>query len=367
MPRGSLRANILLAIGSTAALAGAAEAVARLLGVAGAEVFSPEAVPQFDREHFAGTRPPWFEPDPDLMWRWVPSRHTIEFRSDFQHWGYRTSSRGFRGDEVPWPPGRPLVLCAGNSVTAGYGVTDFDSFPSVLERTLRAKPGLEDARVINAGVYGYSSEQGRVQLGRLVPELRPDVVVVEYGINDDAKSLYPDAMLIGRGGSLARVRRALNASAAYRALRAPLVRAKLRARAGDARREARVGPERYAENLREIAAIVRAGGGRTIYVAPPSKWEWGIRSHSIYRKPRKVLNAYPMQLYRNVMGAVAFDEGSPFLLIPLLAGMEQGSAARFPDYCHPDAEGLCILAEGLAPLVIREIALGRPAVVRPAR
>jgi lysophospholipase L1-like esterase len=248
------------------------------------------------------------------------------------------------------------VICAGDSVTAGYGVGDDDAYPSLLRERLRRIPGLAHATVINLGVYGYSSEQGRKLLDGAVARFRPDAVVVEYGINDSALSAYPDTLLIADDGTVRRTQKLLARTHLYRALRDPIVRLKIRRHSASGLSGARVSPERYADNLRAIVRLVRAAGAAPVLVSPTSKWERGVKPHVVTAHPERILTAHEMHVYRHVMAAVAAEESVPRLSLPLLEGLTPESPARFPDWCHPDAEGLCLLAEQLAPLVAETLA-----------
>lgn len=95
-----------------------------------------------------------------------------------------TNERGFRGsDATPEQkrPGVTRVVVMGDSVMWGTGVNQDDSVPGVLEEKLAADGSYE---VINAAVIGYSSYQELRFLEKYVLPLEPDVVVVNYCIND---------------------------------------------------------------------------------------------------------------------------------------------------------------------------------------
>ena len=95
-----------------------------------------------------------------------------------------------------------LVLALGDSLYAGYGVAQSESFPSALERELE-KRGVP-AKVINAGVSGDTSAGGRGRLAFTLDGLprSPDLVILGLGANDALRGLDPaqtranlDAML----------------------------------------------------------------------------------------------------------------------------------------------------------------------------
>ena len=62
---------------------------------------------------------------------------------------------------------RPVILAFGDSLSAGYGLDNEDSFPVQLERALQDK-GI-DAQVINSGVSGDTTAGGRARLGWSMP------------------------------------------------------------------------------------------------------------------------------------------------------------------------------------------------------
>lgn len=84
-------------------------------------------------------------------------------------------------------PGAIRIAVVGGSTTFGSGVTDEDSWPARLQALLG--PGY---RVTNYGMPGYSTAEGVIQLALLVPESRPDVVVLYEGWNDIRNYHEPD-------------------------------------------------------------------------------------------------------------------------------------------------------------------------------
>ncbi len=85
--------------------------------------------------------------------------------------------------------GTPLRLVAfGDSLTAGYGLSEPEAFPAVLQQSLR-QAGL-NVEVINAGVSGDTTTGGLARLGWIMG-LKPDVVLVELGANDALRGLDP--------------------------------------------------------------------------------------------------------------------------------------------------------------------------------
>lgn len=81
-----------------------------------------------------------------------------------------------------------VVLAFGDSLTAGYGLPQGDSFPSQLSRAL-VEAG-SPARVINAGVSGDTSAGGASRIDWALAE-NPDLVIVELGANDGLRGFEP--------------------------------------------------------------------------------------------------------------------------------------------------------------------------------
>ena len=83
---------------------------------------------------------------------------------------------------------KPVIVAFGDSLSAGYGLVEADSFPVRLEAALRAA-GL-DTRVINSGVSGDTPAGGRARLDWSLPE-QIDLVIVELGANDGLRGIDP--------------------------------------------------------------------------------------------------------------------------------------------------------------------------------
>lgn len=86
--------------------------------------------------------------------------------------------------------GEPLtVLAIGDSLTAGYGLAQHDSFTAQLEAALRNAG--EDVRISNAGVSGDTTAGGRARLSWALSE-NPHAVILELGANDGLRGLDPE-------------------------------------------------------------------------------------------------------------------------------------------------------------------------------
>lgn len=81
---------------------------------------------------------------------------------------------------------RPLIICFGDSLTAGYGTEADQTYPDYLQADLDAQG--YNYRVINEGISGNTTKDGVNRLSHIV-SLKPAVVVVEFGGNDGLRGL----------------------------------------------------------------------------------------------------------------------------------------------------------------------------------
>ncbi len=81
------------------------------------------------------------------------------------------------------------ILALGDSLTAGYGLSQSDSFPSQLSRRLR-EAGVA-SEIVNAGVSGDTTSGALQRLDWLMEE-KYDLAIVELGANDALRAVDPD-------------------------------------------------------------------------------------------------------------------------------------------------------------------------------
>jgi acyl-CoA thioesterase-1 len=81
---------------------------------------------------------------------------------------------------------RKVLLVFGDSISAGYGVTREQSFPSVMQRTLDAEK--RPWRIVNQGISGHTTSDG-VSRMQSATRLKPKVVLIELGGNDGLRGL----------------------------------------------------------------------------------------------------------------------------------------------------------------------------------
>lgn len=125
---------------------------------------------------------------------------------------------GVASDAVPGPApacgaaapaegdGVLTVVFFGDSLTAGYGLSDpaTQAYPALIEGKAR-EAGLP-VRAVNAGVSGETSAGGLRRIEWALGSTRPDVFVLALGANDGLRGLDPAAMQANLEGVLACVR-----------------------------------------------------------------------------------------------------------------------------------------------------------------
>lgn len=103
------------------------------------------------------------------------------------------NSHGFRAPE--WrkkQPGAIRLVAVGGSTTYGIFSRDGnDVWPAILERQLNAAGG-PAVEVVNLGVTAYTLFEVLGVMAMTVPELEPDIVLVNAGVNDAFAACYPD-------------------------------------------------------------------------------------------------------------------------------------------------------------------------------
>lgn len=291
---------------------------------------------------FAGSAPVdpgtkgFFVHDPELGYRLNPEQEGF-------------NSLSFRGPE-PIPektPGRTRLLVVGDSVAWDDG-----GFVARLADDLDQRhPGRVE--ILNAAIPGYTTHQERVFLERLLAPIRPDVVVLEYCLNDNHRFLHrltedggwlvtPEAraaLLPEGNGLFARVARW-----SYLAVE---INKKLLTRARDHgerhpwESEPDFGPawkpETWPAVREEILAIhrlTRSAGAKLLVVAVP--YEPQLDARLLERERAYVLDPQAR------LAAICAEDGIPFLdLEPAFeAHLRQPRAPRlYRDKVHLTADG----------------------------
>lgn len=215
----------------------------------------------------------FFEPDRELLWT-LRRKAVIDVpAAGFRR--VRINARGLRGAELPVrrAPDELVVLCLGDSVTFGLGLSEDETWPARLAAVLRAAPEFagRPVRVINGAVPGWSSVQGMRLLARM-KEVGPDVVVFWFGLNDakDARGV-PDSEIVPPSVAVTETLRVLQKSRVFQLLQELLV---------DAPRTAsdvkRVSPSEFRDAVQRLIDGAQAGGPAPLFVRYPEAMEQTI-------------------------------------------------------------------------------------------
>jgi acyl-CoA thioesterase-1 len=79
------------------------------------------------------------------------------------------------------------ILVVGDSISAGYGLAQGQSWPSLLEKRLREQR--LDYSVVNASISGDTTAGGRSRIGAALDQSQPAVVIIALGGNDGLRGL----------------------------------------------------------------------------------------------------------------------------------------------------------------------------------
>ena len=74
------------------------------------------------------------------------------------------------------------IVILGDSLSAGYGVSIDESWPSLLQKRMRDEN--HNIAIINAGISGDTTSGGLYRLPELLNKHNPSLVILELGGND---------------------------------------------------------------------------------------------------------------------------------------------------------------------------------------
>ena len=377
---------LLLAATSLAAFAGGAELIARAVDLrpaGGASVANPPWLgdrvllrPDYREEmKKAGVLSRYYELyewDRFLFYRLRPNVHSVLIdpfapprARERSRWSVHTNTRGFRSAEFGDAPAPGVVRIAvlGDSSTFGWGVEHFESYAERLATALAARWSVDRSHIeiVNLGVPGYSSFQGRILLERVALGLAPDAIVWSYLSNDGAVTGEGDeATYAKRLGATGALLAALHRSRAFETLEAWIAaaRARLRPNAApnpyDAAQRNIASYRISADNVRSAVELARAAGVPLVLLGQCTRGE-----------PAAVMAAVANETGAPHLDATALLDASldamttdeRFAALRETQRERYGSAelerhprwlAFLPDACHPNAFGHRLVADALA-------------------
>jgi lysophospholipase L1-like esterase len=245
--------------------------------------------------------PDVFAKDKDLFWRFRPDQ-TITSRF-FEGRTFTINSRGLRGGEIAGIKSAQRLITLGNSCTFGWRLPDQLIYPNRLQA--RLGPEYE---VVNAGIPGYSSLQGRRFFERDLVALQPNIVTILFAWNDHwaAAGAIADKDQQPPPGTILAVQNLLSRFHLYRLakkLLLSLIEAHPESLFDPGAVVYRVGPEDFYANLAAICRTAREHGARPLLLTSP------IPALDTYYPlgARSPMHTYH-ELYNSLIRQVAVDE-----------------------------------------------------------
>ncbi len=285
--------------------------------------------------------PAFFKKDHRLFWKLKPNQ---VIKSDFMVEGeYRINSYGFRDKEFPFKkkPGVYRIVCLGNSNVFGWKQPEEFAYPPQLQKLFDRDQKEFRVEVINAGITGYSSYQGKIFLEEEILRLKPDLVTVNYGWNDllparfgveDKRQEFPPEWALAIQNSLSNLR-------LYAALKSLWV-GRFAQKEQTQKGVKRVAMDDFGNNLKEIESLCRQNGIEVLILTLPVasiKAHWGPGKTSVPH----LLN----QAYNNAIRQLAVAENYRALDI---AALFYDRADLYDDahndYIHYNARGHQLVA-----------------------
>ncbi|HEY0048495.1 MAG TPA: arylesterase [Pyrinomonadaceae bacterium] len=98
-------------------------------------------------------------------------------------------------DAAKLPPtssNKPKIVAFGDSLTAGFGLSEKESYPFLLQQRLNAEG--YNYEVVNAGVSGDTSQGGLERIDWSLEQENVQILVLELGANDLLRGLSPAKM-----------------------------------------------------------------------------------------------------------------------------------------------------------------------------
>ena len=95
---------------------------------------------------------------------------------------------------MQWPKNRTInIVCHGHSVPSGYFATPyvntFDSYPHLLHRMIKDRFPFAVVNVIVTGIGGENSIKGAARFEEEVLNHKPDLITIDYSLNDRGKDI----------------------------------------------------------------------------------------------------------------------------------------------------------------------------------
>lgn len=227
--------------------------------------------------------------DPVIFWRQRSNLdvlfHEVKVHTDA--WGLRNQKLNLKKKENSL-----RIICLGPSSTFGWGIENKSTYAYLLKKLIEsACIDFQDIEVINAGVIGYSSYQGKVFLKESILQLNPDIIIVSYLINDIDKYRFyrsngkADKELGEENKLLVCSENLFARSKLYRVLKKAVLfgRDENLGYGGNGGgvyfENRRVSEDDFSANLNEIIDIAEAGGIKVIFLNTPIGISYTVRKY----------------------------------------------------------------------------------------
>ena len=96
-------------------------------------------------------------------------------------------STGAYAKSEPKPATAPVILIAGDSLSAAYGIPREKSWPVLLEKRLQAEH--YPHAIANISISGETTQGGLARFAPALKQHRPAIVIIELGANDGLRGL----------------------------------------------------------------------------------------------------------------------------------------------------------------------------------
>jgi lysophospholipase L1-like esterase len=196
---------------------------------------------------------------------------------------YSLNSHGMNEREfvVPKPAGRFRVFCLGDSCTFGEGLGPNQlPYPQRIDRALQADPQTAGIEVLNAGIPGYTSDDGLGWFRSEILNFGPDLVTVLYGWNDHWIEYAPQSPKKKVSPALVSFNRLLDKSAFFSlfrnflySLQKPSSRQQLQQELGLLTYTVPIGE--YEKRLESFAQLARDHRIKLLFITAPSALKKG--------------------------------------------------------------------------------------------
>jgi lysophospholipase L1-like esterase len=332
-----------------------------------------------------------FQPDRDCFWRLRPNIATPHENGNW--WGgVMSNSHGLRSREVSVEDAmtRTRVLCFGDSTTFAFGVDFPDAWPNQLQAMLdheseneiqltrsvsqgerftgtptqslsERSPSLarrvsetRGFEVLNAGIPGHTSFQGRKRLAADLGKWRPHLTVITFGNNDgwrwdgfsdkDHAAWNTAAAWLNHSRAMTWLRSCRLPSAQQQSTNEDLrwaEQATLNYFDPNDRWTPRVSLDDFADNLRAMIAMCRDHDSEVVLIVWPDQRQ--LLNQPTWRRP-----------YQEATRQVAEETGIACVdLVPLFESIGRWGVARYlpRDVIHVDRAGNRLVAKAIAPFV----------------